>query len=723
MTRVSKDFRGSTYAEFQTAFLELEYVSQDIANNRSTFRYRAYIKSNVSNGAGYTDGGSYRFSGAVSASASGLSWSWDYNSSQTIKAWTSFTVNHRADGTLPSQTVQLYVDADGIGTATLSVSASAPTIPRASKPRLSSSSVNYGNSVTIYTDRASSSFTHTIKATWNGTTETIATNIATSYGWTVPEGWMNRIPNATSTTGTITLETFNGSSKIGSKTVRLTTNVPSSVVPIISTVRATEAVSSIADKFGALIQTKSKLSLSVTRAGVYGSTIKNTQIKANGQTFNSATATTSELRTAGENNIVFTVTDSRGRTTSRVLRRTVLAYSEPEITSFSVMRCDSSGNPDSSGTKVKITYNAKILPLGDKNNKAFSVRYKTSSGAWTTENLDSTAYSVNTSKVLTGTFDNTKSFYFEFFAQDYFATANSSVEHIGTGEITLHQGVNGNRIGIGKYAEFEDVLDIAWKTFLRQSLSLYENSNGSAIIQLRDKGGDLIGTIGKDHRDEFLHYNDFTKKGINFYTNGELTWNKNKLLTLTELINSPLNVAETAVDANTTRQFICFTNRNTPGGMWYLIFSFESNESRYQLAFGIGRGEIYAFRQIPLNSPAPAWNVFYQDDHTDIHYLSLNSGYSVPYSSYGQPRAMRKQNGLVLLNGMIKPSVTTGRTEVATLAEGFRPGATIRCLVASSRGADQIEITKDGKISFFPQDLGQSYTWVSLSSVIYTTKH
>lgn len=97
-------------------------------------------------------------------------------------------------------------------------------IPRASTPSCASSAKMKG-SLTISTNRASSSFTHTLSYKFGTSTGTIATDIGASYTWTIPDlaAYCN---DETSGTMTITCVTYNGSTNIGSKTCTLTLNVP-----------------------------------------------------------------------------------------------------------------------------------------------------------------------------------------------------------------------------------------------------------------------------------------------------------------------------------------------------------------------------------------------------------------------------------------------------------------------------------------------------------------
>lgn len=107
-----------------------------------------------------------------------------------------------------------------------------PTIARASVPTCASS-VTMGNSLTITTNRKSSSFTHTLSYKFGSKTGTIATGVGASKAWTVPDlaAYCN---NATKGTCTITCDTYSGSTKIGSKTVTVTLNVPEASVPTVS---------------------------------------------------------------------------------------------------------------------------------------------------------------------------------------------------------------------------------------------------------------------------------------------------------------------------------------------------------------------------------------------------------------------------------------------------------------------------------------------------------
>ena len=200
-----------------------------------------------------------------------------------------------------STTGTIYCDTYNGSTLIGTKSITLTTVIPASTPTLSASSVNYGSSVTIYTNRVHTNLTHTLKYNWNGYTGTIATGVGASYAWTIPTSFMNYIPNATSTTGTITVETYNGTALAGTKTVNLTTTVPASVVPTFDTITHSEANSVVTNAgIGAYVKDLSKLNLAITGAtGAYGSTITSYKIVFDGVTYNAQSVTSNTVTTAG----------------------------------------------------------------------------------------------------------------------------------------------------------------------------------------------------------------------------------------------------------------------------------------------------------------------------------------------------------------------------------------------------------------------------------------
>lgn len=108
------------------------------------------------------------------------------------------------------------------------------TIPGKSTPTASADSAKMGNEVTLYTNRNSTGFTHTLTYSVGDNSGTIATGVGASYAWTPDKSLASYTGNKTSASCTITCNTYTGSTLVGTSTMTLTLNVPDATVPAIS---------------------------------------------------------------------------------------------------------------------------------------------------------------------------------------------------------------------------------------------------------------------------------------------------------------------------------------------------------------------------------------------------------------------------------------------------------------------------------------------------------
>lgn len=88
--------------------------------------------------------------------------------------------------------------------------------------------------------------------------------------WIYDSKYAGQIPNATSGTLTFTVDTMNGSTKIGTKTVSVTAYLPASVVPTCNIA----SLSNTNNTFGCYAKLLSGVKVKPTASGVYGSSIK-----------------------------------------------------------------------------------------------------------------------------------------------------------------------------------------------------------------------------------------------------------------------------------------------------------------------------------------------------------------------------------------------------------------------------------------------------------------
>ena len=442
--------------------------SQSVANNTSTVTAKVQL---VSTGSSYTIVSSATKSGSLTINGTKYTFTFSaaLSGNQTKTLFTkTVTVAHNADGTKScafSATCGINVTLSGTyyGDVTASGSGTFDTIARAStiSSVTSSVAVNGTNAVTVAITRASSNFTHTVVFTFGSYSQTV-TGVGTSTSYAIPTSWLNAIPNGTSGTAKVTVTTYSGSTKIGSAVSKnFTLTVPATVVPTISAVTMSEAVSGLAAQFGAYVQNKSKLSVKITAAGALSSTIKTYKTVVQGVTFTGASITSGVLTKSGTSTVTITVTDSRGRTASTTRSLTVVAYANPKITSFRGFRCLADGTENYEGTYVNAALNFSVSSVSSKNTATYTLEYKLQTATTWTAWRSGSSYSMNSNIISTSSvFSADNSYDIRLTVTDYFTTVVSTFE-IPTAFTLIDFNKSGKGIAFGKVSELTNGVEFA----------------------------------------------------------------------------------------------------------------------------------------------------------------------------------------------------------------------------------------------------------------------
>ena len=441
--------------------------SQSVANNTSSVTAKVQL---VSTGSSYTINSSASKSGSLTINGTKYTFTFTAalsgNQVKTIYTKT-VTVAHNADGTKTcafSATAGINVTLSDVyyGNVTASGSGTFDTIARAStiSSVTSSVAINGTNAVTVNITRASSSFTHTVVFSFGSYSKT-TTDVGTSTSYAIPTSWINAMPSSTTGTAKVTVTTYSGSSKIGSAVSKsFTLTVPATVVPTISGVTIAEAEAGLAAQFGAYVQGKSKLSVKITAAGVYSSTIKSYKTTIQGANFTAASFTSGVLNKSGTSTITITVTDSRGRTASTTRSLTVVAYAAPKIVSFQGYRCLADGTENYEGTYISAQINFSISPVGNKNTAAYTLEYKLQTASTWTNLTSGSVYALNSAIVsASGPFGVDNSFDIRLSVTDYFGTVRSTFE-IPTAFTLIDFNKSGRGIAFGKVSELSEGVEI-----------------------------------------------------------------------------------------------------------------------------------------------------------------------------------------------------------------------------------------------------------------------
>ncbi len=425
--------------------LVISESSVSVANNTSVVTAKLYY---YGNGVSYNynskpgtiviDGTSYSFSASFTKSTSAQ-----------LLATKSKTVTHNSNGAKTVSCSASYTTGVSIGTLSTSASKALTTIPRVSDLSLNKTSVPADGSTTVIATatKKSSGFTDTITVKLGSYSKTVTSGTA----FTIPATWINAI-SGTSATATVTVTTKSGSTTIGTKSVNLTVTVPSTVVPSISSVTVAEAVTAVQSAFGSgvYVSSLSKLNVSISAAGVYGSTISSVKTTFDGITYDGASFQTAAISKAGTLSMSVTVTDSRGRTKTTTKNITVYGYSSPMITNISCV---------SSGTSTIVTVDGVVSPVAvgsaNKNTKTLTIGYKKSTasayGGTTTVTIPAASWTFSVSK--TFSLDSrTITYDFEAKLKDKLSTAT---EHGTTGVPVISRLAGGGGVTLFKEAEEE----------------------------------------------------------------------------------------------------------------------------------------------------------------------------------------------------------------------------------------------------------------------------
>lgn len=439
--------------------------SQSVASNTSSVTVKVQL---VSTGASYTINSSASKSGSLTINGTKYTFSFSaaLSGNQTKTLYTkTVTIAHNADGSKTcafASTIGIKVTLGGTyyDDVTASGNGTFDTIPRATTPTISASSVNMGASITINMPRAASAFTHTLTYKFGNATGTIGSGLGTRKAWEVPRTLANQIPSGTSGTCTITCKTYNGSTLIGTKTVSFKANVPASVVPTISAVSMAETVSGLAAQFGAFVQGKSKVKISITAAGAYGSTIKTYKANVDGKDYSGAAPTTGTL-SSGSKAVTITVTDSRGRTAKTTKTLTVVAYSAPTIPILSAVRALADGTDNYEGQHGKIALSFSVASVGGKNTSIYTLEYKAKSATSWTALQAGTGFTLSETIITEDAlFSVDSAFDIRLSVKDYFTTIRKAVE-IPTAFTLLDFNASGRGIAFGKVSELTEGVEFA----------------------------------------------------------------------------------------------------------------------------------------------------------------------------------------------------------------------------------------------------------------------
>lgn len=435
--------------------------SQDITNNRTTGTVTVYLQADQY---GYftTGSGSRTLSISVDGTNENhvISNITLQNGSKAYLLTKDYTVNHSADGTKSfTLSASFGINVGGYTSATTTETIRPTTIARSST--ISFGSATIGNPLLITVNRQSTNFTHTLRYAWGNKSGIIASNIGASHTWAIPNDFANDIPNATSGIGTLYVDTYNGSSKIGTQQVNFSASLPATIKPSFTGLTLTDSnlVARSLLSGNNFLQIISNIQVNFNgQVGSYGSTITGyrAEIVNRNQVTTSNGGTLGIMNFNGSATIRASVVDSRGRwSDTKDVTINVIEYFAP-ILSFTALRTRETPNiiqvvrnarvapiTLSGSQKNIMTLSFKVAPIGSS---SYTADNGSASGSWTTQNT-----LTNSAANMAGNYPANKSFTIIGTLSDKFTSIEFSAT-IATESVVMSYDKDG-RVGVGKIAE------------------------------------------------------------------------------------------------------------------------------------------------------------------------------------------------------------------------------------------------------------------------------
>lgn len=431
-------------------------VRQDSANNRSLYYGRVY--HDKTGGSGHWTNNEYAYTVRGPGVSINGTKDYDYRNRDRELLWEGqFWVDHNADGTGPTFTFSgsRTMGSPLGGTGTASQSVKPPTIPRATTPNISGGTTfAAGETVTINLPRASGSFTHNVTYRFGDASGTISSSAGTSASWAVPMALLNEITGSTSGKGSITVQTKDGGDVVGTKSITITVQAPSSVRPSVTSISLSDDNPTVASVVGRYVQGLSLLKGTVNASTAYGSPIKSRTFKVG--SVSAASGSQIPLTTSGTVTVTGSATDDRDRTGTGTTTISVMPYTKPTASRVALRRATSANVASDEGTYLQVDLKAQAASLVNSTERnalsiTISTRQKGDTSPYVLRNTITAGVTYD-GKILVnggGIFDGDKSWDVLVTVSDKFQTVPIR-GIVATTEVFMHWGVG---VGIGKFWE------------------------------------------------------------------------------------------------------------------------------------------------------------------------------------------------------------------------------------------------------------------------------
>ena len=462
MTKYTGTVSSGAWSNF---YVDVTLKSQNASSNTSVVHYKMYLVGKSGYGfydAYHTGTASLTANGSTIASKSGIDFNTQGGRTQVLAEGDS-TVKHGTDGQGNFKFSGAF-NAKSVGySGRVSGNYKLPPLASSANFTLSPKRAQPGQTITINISGKSGQTCTVRYSMWNEE-GTIATKTSNStVTWTIPTDWAAKyLKNMNQTYATLFVDTYQGSTKIGTQPQRLDIYIPEGNAPVITRLQTAEANSKKSSLVGSMpyYQKISDIKATATISTDPGSQLASVTMEMDGERYTGNPVTFTQVSEAGQRTIKVTATDTRGRTATKNYTVTVEPYMLPSILSLSAAR-------DNSNERIgKATIKAKHTQMGstDKNGMTITVSIAESGSGTYNQVYKATSNVTNYAQTVTiGTaLDPYKSYSVKVAVADKFFK-NTAIATLSTATVTMVLGADKPAVGIGKVPEIDAGLDVKGK--------------------------------------------------------------------------------------------------------------------------------------------------------------------------------------------------------------------------------------------------------------------
>ena len=676
--------------------LWVDQVSQNISDNSSQVRVRLALTNGAHTFA------EYNCTASVTIDGQTINWSGRpsmLSQNQVIMLIDrTVTVGHNADGTKTFNLSASFSGGGGWSPGSLNIDGNSftlTTIPRSSSVSVSSGVI--GSSLTININRQSSSFKHTVRYSWAGKSGTIASNVDTSITWSIPIDFANDIPDSSSGTGTIYVDTYSGNTKTGTQSITFTASVPANAKPTFTGITLSDLngnAQNLIPNSNTFIQIISNIKVAFNGAvGSYGSSITGyrAEIVGKNQTTDVNGGSLGIMNYNGPITIRASVSDSRGRwSDTREVSVTVLEYFAPAL-SFNITRTGSTSST------LTVTRNAKVAPLlisGSQKNSmrltfkvarlgtnSYQVDNGPAAGSWTSIfNL------TNSNANLAGNYLANQSWVVIGTLEDKF-TRSEFMVNVATESVVFSYDRSG--VGVNKIRE-QGTLDVKG--------DIFANNAPIQQYQLTDNRG-----FGKLIKQDF---NTMTNTGFWWMDNSSPN-NPFEAWGMLEVFRPNPNTVEAIQRFTTSSGYMAVRELAYDGTTrpWRYVAQQSETTNNSDIPKLPSKEKIVTTDDIPKLFQGEPWQV-----------ATLQNGWN-HYIHYGKIQFSKSFDNIVYFRGSCRDGNTDRDTVIFTLPQGFRPEQDcFKVAINYNNDTAVLKIGKNGDVSIVKN---ADARWFNLDNVSF----